>query len=153
MSGSLQIREAIAATLNRVDGIGRVHLFERYAKNQGDLAALYAHDGQLRGWHIRRVRLSEGPYPAGEVTAWEIRGYLSLNDAAGTELDFDALIDDIRAEFRADQTLGGTVATTWVEDASGIQVLDSGPVLFAGVLCHKAVLALATQRFCSTNEE
>lgn len=155
MSGADMIREAIAAALESVPNIGRIHRYERYLKNQGELAALYAYEGQLRGWHVRRVAIQEGKLgddAPDEVQHWQIRGYMAVSDAGESELVFDRLIDAARDRFRVDPTLGGTVATTWVGDAAGLQMQDSGPALFAGVLCHKVVLTLATQRFCLTDE-
>lgn len=149
MSTTEQIREAIATTLETVTDIGVVHRYERYAHQAGPLAALYGWEGQLRGWHIRRVAVSESRLDTAPeiVTRWEIRGYLALADAAETELTMDALIDAARAAFRADPTLGGTVATTAAEGVVGLQLADSGPVLFGGVLCHKAVLTLNTRQY------
>lgn len=147
------VRTAIAAVLARVPGIGRVHTYERYLKSQAEFVALYqdVETGGIQGWHIRRLSLAEGRMGADtsdEVTAWQITGYRGINDAEQSELALDGLIDRARDEFRADPTLGGVVASTWVEEHAGLQLLDSGPVMFAGVLCHKVVLGLPVQRFC-----
>lgn len=148
------IRTAIVARLNTVPGIGRVHAYERYANQLGDLAALYAWDAgggqkQLRGWFVRRVGIRES-HPSEslfrEDIAWQIRGYMALSDAAESELAFDGLIDAIRAAFRTDDTLGGAVDTCWINEEVGIQMEDAGPVLFANVLCHSARLILKTRR-------
>ena len=154
MSTTDAIREAIATTLETVPDIGVVHRYERYANQAGPLAALYGSGGQLRGWHIRRVAVSETRLDVAPsvLTRWEIRGYLALADAAESELVFDRLIDAARAAFRADPTLGGVVATTAAEDVIGLQLADSGPVLFAGVLCHKAVLTLNTREWLVVSE-
>jgi hypothetical protein len=150
MSTTADIREAIAQSLETIPDIGVVHRYERYANQQGAIAQLYQWGNQLRGWHIRRVALTERqPDEAPDVTTeWEIRGYMALADAGASELAFDDLIDAIRAKFRADLTIGGTVATTQAEGITGIQLRDSGPVLFGGMLCHKAVLRLVTRQFC-----
>ncbi|HYE35503.1 hypothetical protein [Methylocaldum sp.] len=149
------IRTAIVAKLNSVADIGRVHAYERYANQMADLSALYAWDAgsgqkQLRGWFARRVGIQESKPSEPtfrETITWQIRGYLALSDAAASELAFDDLIDAIRAAFRADDTLGGAVATCWIDDEAGIQSDDAGPVLFANVLCHSARLILKTRRY------
>lgn len=140
------IRYAITTKLAGLD-IGPVHSWERYAATNTGLLALYSTDGVLGGWYVRRVRTSESSPSLGrhvERIEWEIRGFLGLQDAVATELQFDAQIEAIRAAFRADETLGGVVASTVSDDAAGIQVEDSGPVMFAGVLAHAARLRLIT---------
>jgi hypothetical protein len=78
---------------------------------------------------------------------------MSLDDAAASELVFDDLIESIRDAFAADETLGGTVAQCAVPDdgsgngESGIQLDDTGPAMFAGVLCHVCRLGLNTIRY------
>lgn len=152
MKTHAEIREAIATVLETVPNIGQVHRYERYANQASALAALYGWNGQLRGWHIRRVQVQEGgavdEVPE-ETALWEIRGYMAIADALATELECDGLVDAIRAAFRADPTVGGTVMTTWAEGLAGIQVQDSGPAMFAGVLCHKVILRLATRQFAA----
>lgn len=140
------VRAAIVATLEGLN-IGPVHRYERYAATHSGLLALYTADGVLGGWYVRRVRTVETSPALGryvEQIEWEIRGYMGLQDAAGTELLFDGEIEDIRDAFRADETLGGAVATTVSEAGAGIQVEDSGPVLSAGVLAHACRLRLIT---------
>ena len=81
------------------------------------------------------------------LTQWRIRGFMALSDAAGTEKTFDDLIDAAADAFRADPTLGGVVFSTLnpQSDETGLQLVQSRPVLFAGVLCHSAELNLYTQ--------
>jgi hypothetical protein len=156
------VRQAIVDVLQSVPHIGRVHAYERYADNQGDLSALYqwpepedltAEAGQLRGWFVSRKAVAETPQggmpdEGRSVTeVWLIGGYMALSDAGESELNFDWLLDRIRTAFRRNPTLNGTVATCWYGDPAGIEVMDSGPVLFAGVLCHAAKLRLRTLRF------
>lgn len=150
------IRQAIKAKMETVPDVGRVHAYERYASNVGQLVALYKEGDRLLGWHIRRVEQSESAQGAevrDSVSRWRITGYMALDDADESELLFDRLLDALIAAFRADLSLGGAVATTWVGESAALQLLDSGPVLFGGALCHKAVLGLAVQQFCSINEE
>lgn len=139
-------RAAIVATLEGLS-IGPVHSYERYAATNTGLLALYSTEGVLGGWYVRRVRTSESSPSLGrhvERIEWEIRGFLGLQDAAATELQFDAQIEAIRDAFRADETLGGAVAATVSDDTAGIQVEDSGPVMFAGALAHACRLRLIT---------
>ena len=153
---STAIRDQIVAKLTAVTGIGLVHRFQRYATKQSDFKALYESGGKVLGWFVRRVSVAEREDASTynrEVTRWRIEGVMSLDDDAETEIAFDALIDAARDAFRADQTLGGTVETTVVDGQSGLQLEDSGPAMFAGVLCHHARLSLATVGSVEIGEE
>ncbi len=150
MPTHLEIRNAISATLTGVAGIGTVQSYERFARKQADLSNLYVSDGQLRGWLIRRLRRPATFTAVGRRTidtGWQLRGYMSLDDSAASELAFDDLIDAAIDAFIADADLGGTVATTNVGDKIGLQLDQSGPVMFAGVLCHEARLTLTSRHY------
>lgn len=153
------VRAAIVACLQSVPNVGRVHAYQRYAARMPDLAAQYVGsvDGreQLRGWYVSRVsRLETAPVPGRRsVTCeWDIRGYMALADADESERVFDNLVEAICEAFRADETLGGTVAATVFAgegnggpEAAGPQAVEIQPVMFAGVLCHGARLKLTTR--------
>lgn len=149
-------RAALVAVLSSVPGIGVVHGYERYA---ADLATLRTHytteiDGQrqLRGWFVQRVKTTEERSARKayfDRTAWMLRGYMGLDDAAQSELVFDGLIEAVRDALRADLTLGGTVMLPDKDDTAGPTV-DAGPVLFAGVLCHSATITVINKRFIQT---
>lgn len=146
------VRAAIVARLRAVPGVGVVHDHERYVADQEGLAALYVSGAQLLGWYVRRLRSLETSPALGryvETTAWRIQGFMGLADAdsGASELAFDALIESIREAFRTDETLGGMVASTVTDDAAGIQVEQSGPVMFCGHLCHGATLSLTTTTY------
>lgn len=143
-----QTRDAIAVKLGGVPGAGIVHRFERYATKQSDFRTLFEIDGQVRGWTVRRVATREESPAVGRwrVThRWQIRVYMSLDDAAESEVAFDNLVEAARDAFRADETLGGLIDDTVSGPVSGLQLDDSGPVMFAGVLCHAARLTLHTR--------
>lgn len=138
-----QIRGAIAAKIATVANIGKVHQFERFAKGEKDFRVMYEHQGQIRGWNIRRIKRTATSKVLGVrdvVNVWRISGFMSMSDADGSELVFDGLLDDLCAAFSADEDLGGLIAGTVLEnpDVAGLQIEDSGPVMFAGVLCHSA---------------
>lgn len=149
------VRTAIVALLTAVPGIGQAHGYERYAKRPSDLVNLYAQDGQLNGWYVRRAGFRREREPGRIVTTtrWRIGGYLALADADETELQMDDLVDAIDAAIEADRTLGGAVYDTGDGRQIGATLEDSGPVLFAGVLCHSVRLLLITRQieFCATS--
>lgn len=147
------IRAAIVAKLMTVPGIGLVHDYERYAKAEKDFRDIYKSGERILGWHVRRVTTRETSKIVGRhegLIGWRIRGYMSIDDVAQSELEFDALIEAVRAAFRSDQTLGGSVDSIVTPDGqhlAGLQLDDSGPVMFAGVLCHGCTLSLTTRYY------
>lgn len=145
-----QIRAAIVAKMETVDDIGRVHGFERYAREQKRFLELYKpelHD-EIRGWFVRRVG-TVGTSPAltrhSALHRWRISGFMSLDDERQSEVAFDTLIEALRAAFRADETLNGLIGGMSDGRVSGLQLDESQPVSFAGVLCHSARLTLYTR--------
>lgn len=148
-------RAALLALLQAVPAIGRVHDYQRYAREESAFRSLYVYEpatgpSQLRGWQISRVGVAERTVGLGRVLnehTWRIRGYMALRDADATETEFDALVEAIRAAFRADPTLGGASTAEPIGDEDGVQMRDAGPVLFCGVLCHSALLEVQTREY------
>lgn len=145
------IRAAITATMESVPDIGVVHGHERFAADEKAFRDLYLFDGRIQGWNLRRVRTTRVTGDDGDSIdtrhVWRITGYRSLSDGAASEIAFDAAIEALRAAFDADLSLGGVVASIVTPEADGLQLVKSEPVMFAGVLCHQAVLELHTRLF------
>lgn len=145
------LRAAIVATLAAIPDIGRVHDYERYAKQEGDFRALYVADigaaQQIRGWHVRRVSGVRRALVDGFVdgNTWELRGFMAIDDAAQSEIVFDTLVESVRTAFGENIFLGDYEIQTVDDDGSLIALVESGPVLLAGVLCHSAKLRLVTR--------
>lgn len=148
MSKLDNIRAAIVARMNTVTGIGQVHDYERFAKAEKDFRLLYESAGVINGWNVRRVSKREtSPYMGRTIVTntWQLKGFRSFDDSGRSEIAFDGLVEAVGDAFRADITLGGVVETIHAEDGpAGLQVEDSGPVMFVGVLCHSARLKLNT---------
>ncbi|MBX3588849.1 MAG: hypothetical protein KF796_19630 [Ramlibacter sp.] len=153
MSDLATIRAAVVAQMAAVPGIGLVHAYERYARAEAKFRELFVttpdgEDQQIRGWWLQRAATEEKTVSTGTVVnvhTWRWRGYMALNDEQASALRFDELIEAYRDVVRADPTLGGVCEQNSVEDGEdGVQVIDSGPVLFCGVLCHSALLQLKT---------
>jgi len=152
-----QIREAIRARVAGIANIGKVNDYERYATHMSDLKTLYvatiAGADQLRGWHIRRVSKRESYIDLQRwviVNNWLIRGFMALDDSAGSEKTFDDLVEAVCDIFDTTPTLIADPNYAEVvldEESGGVQVPESGPVMFAGVLCHAARLTLATRHY------
>lgn len=157
MSALAAVRNALQVKLAAVPGIGQVHAFERFSSGEAKFRALFEFDlvdgsKQLRGWWLRRTHTQELAIAMGrsvDVSTWQIRGYMALNDDTATELEFDALIEAFRDAVRADPTFGGVCEPDPGEQGGqpapqGVEVAQTGPVRFCGVLCHSAVLQLRT---------
>jgi hypothetical protein len=154
MATLAQIRAAIKATLQGVAGVGQVHEYERYATREKEMRELFldAGSGRLLGWVFYRERTSEQELDIGEVRrlhTWRLYGFMGLDDASQTGLLFDDLVELVAGAFRADPTLGGLVLATkdlnQSRGAMGLQVERIEPVMFGGVLCHRATLSLLTE--------
>lgn len=146
------VRDAIITQLSGVPNIGKVHPYERFATNAKAFRELYVENDKLLGWYVRRIgtrEISVGEGVNHIIVRWRITGLMAIDDVSQSELTFDNLIEDSRDQFRADRTLGGSVIDS--RDLSqagaseiGLQLEDSGPVTFCGVLCHSAKLGLVT---------
>lgn len=160
MSTLVAHRDAIVAALASVPEIGIVHDRERHAEGNAEFLELYVYtpppggtpgDPHIRGWWLRRSATAEhSPNTVRHVNVhtWTVRGYLAFRDLEATELVLDDLVEQFRALVRADPTLGGVCQSGPLagpdDHTDGVQVLDAGPVVFSGVLCHSVVLQLKT---------
>jgi hypothetical protein len=141
------IRDAIAAVIQAVPGTGAVHSYEVSGRTEDSFRIAYLADGSLNGWNIRRVATKEiyvNPAITQVTHLWRLRAFRAISGGGQSERDFDATIEAVRSKFRDDWTLGGLIINTRAEAAEGLQVDDSQPVMFAGVLCHGATCSLAT---------
>lgn len=152
MTGHERIRAALVALLQTVPGIGSVHSYERFSKNPKDFQALYQQGKYIRGFYVRRQSWRETAYSSTRNkvrTRWFIRGFASLVDAEASELAFDLLLDELAATVRAEPVLFDAeengLCHTVTDDGASLQLEESGPVMFAGVLCHGATFSLTTE--------
>lgn len=160
MTSKLQLhRLAIVGMLEAIPGIGIVHPAEPYAKAQAAFQAAYQWvkpDGnkQLRGWFVRRTGIAEKTVSVGRVLnvfTWRVRGFMALEGPA-SEIEFDELVETMRSVFRNYETLGGVAQPGPLNNPTGMQLVDSGPVVFTGVLCHAAALQLQTYAYLNSGE-
>lgn len=152
ITGHERIRAALIALLRAVPGTGRVHEYERFSGKPKDFQALYMQGRDIRGFYVRRQSYRETPFSSlrNRVrTRWILKGFASLVDADATELAFDRLLDELAATLRATPILfdadGNALCHTVTDDGTGLQLDESGPVMFAGVLCHGATCSLTTE--------
>ena len=155
MATTEAIRAAIAARMLTVPGLGVLHLYERYRFKEADFAALFMWQPpvldapkELRGWFIRRVarRVMEESHTSDLVsTDWQMRGFMAIRDGMASEIEMDAVTDGIIGTIRADLTLGGLLDGLPPAPRSvGVQMVESAPFKFAGVVSHGVRLAWTT---------
>lgn len=153
MSTVADIREKIRLKLVAVASIGKVHDYERYSTRDADFITLYkdATSARIKGWNFYREATREVDLDNGQVRrlhTWRVTGFMSIDDTDTTGKTFDNLVEAVATAFRTDRTLGGTVDDikdmNQQDGESGIQVDAIEPVMFAGVLCHRARLRLIT---------
>jgi hypothetical protein len=157
MPALADIREAIRVRVAGVANIGRVNDYQRYTEKPSELKALYvasiSGSDQLRGWNITRVAKAERYVDLNRWVidnTWNIRGFMALKDSAASEKTFDSLVEAVCDVFDTNPELiagADPVEVILDEDRAGVQVPESGPVIFAGVLCHAARLVLATRHY------
>lgn len=157
MPSLAQIREAIRVRVAGIASIGKVNDYERYTQQMSELKTLYVANiggsDQLRGWHIRRASRVETYIDLERwvvINNWQIRGFMALDDQAASEKTFDNLVEAVCDAFDTNPTLIADPNYAEVildEEQAGVQVPESGPVMFAGVLCHAARLTLATRHY------
>lgn len=143
MATTADLRAAILALVQSVPNIGQVHDYERFAAGTKDFRLMYESAGKILGWHVRRggfsaVQVADG---INQVrTEWKVRGFMSLDDAAQSEITFDSLVDALSVKLTRDPTLGGLG-----NYVPGFELkADVGPVMFSGVLCHSASISFST---------
>jgi hypothetical protein len=157
MPALADIRAVIKTRIETVADIGKVNDYERYAREMSALKMLYVANiggsDQLRGWYFRRATKQETYLDLQRwvvVNNWTIRGFMALDDSAGSEKTFDDLVEAVCDKFDMDPELitgADPCEVILDEERGGVQVPESGPVLFAGVLCHSARLTLATRHW------
>jgi len=107
-----QYKEAIAAIISGVTGIGAVHAQERFSRSYSEWLNLMTNAGIINGWTVNRER--SDPWTDNESTlrnthSFKIKGYYEIDDVAESEKSFQVLIDLICQAFYGNDTLSDTV--------------------------------------------
>lgn len=142
------IRAQIKATLETVSGIGVVHDYERYSRSIADFRSIMTKSGSttVNGWVVSRESTEShqatlGPKGQIERThTFRLAGVYELDDAAGSEKTFQALLDAIFAAFKAVSTLNGTCISHRQIQIDSVTVTKDGEL--GDDLYHTAELTL-----------
>ncbi|MDE0331595.1 MAG: hypothetical protein OXL41_06965 [Nitrospinae bacterium] len=157
-----EIGDAISAEISSVPGTGRVHSYQRWSADLGKYLDLFRwpmSDGltQIRGWVLTRERAGEdvasigsnasgGFTPSGlsrRTHTFLLFGIMSAEDAVGSEVAFQDLIEEICDRFRDDKVLrlldeSGSSRVLSLERLQPPQVDLIELRTFGNVLCHYA---------------
>lgn len=150
------ILSGIKAKVEGASSGAKVYDYERWSANWATMLALFkTSSGLIHAWMISRIATTRQYQSIGDAERayiFRLRGVYGLDDSAGTEKTFQAVINAIADAFEADLTLGDTcltLAPDWGPMAAqvGLQVLDVDIRMFGTVLCHHADCRLcATER-------
>lgn len=161
-----EIGDAILAQISSVPEAGRVHAYQRWSPDLGkylDHFGWKTVDGltQIRGWVLTRERAGEevsslasnasgGFTPSGlsrRTHTFLLFGIMSAEDAAGSEMAFQDLIEEICDRFRDDKALrlleeSGAPRVRSLERLQPPQVDLIELRTFGNVLCHYAEIRI-----------
>jgi hypothetical protein len=141
---------AVAAILGAVPGVGRVHSYVPYVKDDATFRTLFKNqaDSNILAWTITRTETqssAQAVHSDQDLHTITIRGYMALNNADPSEKDFQTLVELVRSTFRANRKLTVNAVNNcfWSEPISC--TVTHG--VFAGVLCHYAELRLTVKEY------
>jgi len=135
------IKSEIRNIILSVTGIENVHEYERWTvRAEKFLDAFKDSNDRINGWEISRRITEEFKKSTGSwqrIYTFIIRGYYGVQDAAESELAFDALIELIADKFRANPNLNTTcVFHDWLQ----VDLVE--PRMFGNILVHYCELSL-----------
>lgn len=139
----------IKEKMHTIADIGAIHMYERQVVDQAKFIQLFKDaTGKILGWEITRRAVSEH-----QRGAWfrhhqfVLKGYMGLQDANATSIDFQELCEEVCNTFRtADPTTPGA---TWDyrngddKTAAPAQIESINDRMFGAVLCHCAEITLS----------
>ncbi|WP_298434577.1 hypothetical protein [Geobacter sp.] len=137
----------IKTILAAVPGVGTVHDYERQSADWSNFIGLFKDPGtgKILGWEITRRAAAE--HQAGVYLRhhqFVLKGYMGLQDAAGSSKVFQALCEEVCAMFRnAPAGAGWEYRNGDEPDRAPAQIEIINDRMFGGVLCHCAEIALS----------
>ncbi len=145
--GLAEIRSEIKNILESVDGIGKVHDYERHTVDWKTFLSLFTDaDQRVNGWTIARSQVREKKHASLGVNirthVFRIRGYFGLKDSAQSEKTFQGLIDAVCSAFRDKETLNGSSLKA---DPPLVGTISHRH--FSGILVHTCDITLEAQEY------
>ena len=142
-----EIRNEIKTLLESVDGIGKVHDFERWTVDWKKFLEFFkTADNKINGWVITRSESRESEHAAGAVNirshTFLIKGYYGLKDSLESEKIFQDLIENICSALRRNNDLNGSCLNS---DPPQVSLLKPGT--FGGILTHQCQIRLIAREY------
>lgn len=133
--------------IETLPGSGIVHTYERQIVDPAKFIALFKDaSGKILGWEVTRRAVSERHEGAiFRVHHMVLQGYMGLQDATGSGIVFQNLLDEICAAFR---DASPPVNATWQYRNANDPSLTPAQVdlvedrTFGSVLCHHAAISI-----------
>ena len=129
--------------LEGVSGIGTVYAYEPYTPDLRRFKELFVAGGRVNAVTVTREATRAVERTNTQVERqhrFVIRWYYAVDTEGTTETAFQALLEAAFTALLDNYTLGGTAETS-----TPLQVDSVRPVMFAGVLCHRAEMSLEAQ--------
>ena len=138
------VRAQIKATLEAVDGIGAVHDYLRHTRSVAKFLELMRAGGIVNGCMIHRSKTPTErdtmPTLRRSHHFW-ISFIYEMDDAAGTEKTFQALLEAVYAAFKSDITIGGTCINSEPHSIEDVDEMEIGQTLYHTadclLVCHE----------------
>lgn len=145
--GLAEIRTEIKTILESVEGIGKVHDYERHTVDWKTFISLFTDtDNRINGWTITRSQVREAQHASLGANIrthnFRIRGYFGLKDSTQSEKTFQGLIDTVCSAFRTKETLNGTSLKAGPPSVGTISRRH-----FSGILVHTCDITLEAQEY------
>jgi len=145
------IRDNIISQLEAVTpSIGSINDYRRHITTWEKYFREFANNGQIKEWEVTRTEVEHGVEAVQNQAGTEalyfnrhfflITGYVSLDDDAESEKDFQDTIELIRTRFQENDLLGGTVVRH-----ADLQVPTIDHLSFGGVLVHFVEMTLEAE--------
>jgi hypothetical protein len=134
------VRQKVFEIISAVPNVGKVYNYERWAVDWNKFINLFKDTASSRilGWEICRGGMQSQKIDVIEESrthGFKAKGYMAVNDAQASDIEFNAIIEAICNAFKGNHTLGGTCL-----DAGPVAVPIIEPRMFGSVLCHYAEL-------------
>jgi hypothetical protein len=141
------IRTQLKAIIESVDGIGKVHDYDRWTTDWNRFLSFFkTEDNKINGWIITRSWAKEKVHAATSVNIRThriiIKGYYGLKDSAGSEKAFQDLIESVCDALRKNNDLNGSCLSA---DPPQVAKIYHRP--FGGILVHACNIVLSVDEY------
>jgi hypothetical protein len=146
MTGLVAVRNAVAAKVEAVAGVGKVYRYLRLVDNEDAIAADMVADGRLHYWSISPAVADplireRHPCAHAKITyQFDVHAFYAFENSGETQEAFTDVVLAVINDFETgDKKLNGVVE---VAECGPLQWRQCDERLLANVLCHHAAFGL-----------